>query len=110
MAVALSSFRPDCGPTAVPSASGTCPRKPAMERPFDLRVDFFQACVHRGSVAAILKAPCTSGGTIVQDPSGSGGAVDCFHGYYRISAHGRGYVSGPATVNGAPSPFTHPRR
>ncbi len=61
-----------------------------------------QACVHRGSVAAILKAPCTSGGTIVQDPSGSGGAVDCFHGYYRISAHGRGYVSGPATVNGAP--------
>ena len=61
-----------------------------------------QACAHRGAVAAILKQTCTSGGPIVQDPSGSGGAVDCFHGYYRISAHGRGYVSGPATVNGGP--------
>lgn len=59
-----------------------------------------QACRHDGSVAAIVKRRCTTGGPIVQPPSGSGASALCFQGYYHISAHGRGYVSGAATING----------
>ena len=60
------------------------------------------ACGNDGSVAAISQSACTSDGTIDQPPFGSGATAVCSHGFYRISSHGRGYVSGQASINGAP--------